>query len=157
MSAYLLLRCLSVILSCCISFFFFFMIRRPPRSTRTDTLFPYTTLFRSPPRHVGCADREGAAGEPQSQRTDQKHLVARCACHQPCRRGGDQHHGGIDEAAADAVRQDAERQARQSAGQDRHADEEAELRRIEAEVALDADTDARSEEHTSELQALMRS
>src|SRR3546814_15114986 len=27
--------------------FFFFMIRRPPRSTRTDTLFPYTTLFRS--------------------------------------------------------------------------------------------------------------
>src|SRR3546814_15072719 len=28
--------------------FFFYMIRRPPRSTRTDTLFPYTTLFRSP-------------------------------------------------------------------------------------------------------------
>src|SRR3546814_14959759 len=34
---------------CSIFFFFFFflMIRRPPRSTRTDTLFPYTTLFRS--------------------------------------------------------------------------------------------------------------
>src|SRR3546814_14017751 len=31
--------------SCCL--FFFLMIRRPPRSTRTDTLFPYTTLFRS--------------------------------------------------------------------------------------------------------------
>src|SRR3546814_15253262 len=31
---------------CC--FMFFLMIRRPPRSTRTDTLFPYTTLFRSP-------------------------------------------------------------------------------------------------------------
>src|SRR3546814_11259272 len=33
----------------CLSFvlFFFLMIRRPPRSTRTDTLFPYTTLFRS--------------------------------------------------------------------------------------------------------------
>src|SRR3546814_15462844 len=28
-------------------FFFFLVIRRPPRSTRTDTLFPYTTLFRS--------------------------------------------------------------------------------------------------------------
>src|SRR3546814_10635644 len=27
--------------------FYFLMIRRPPRSTRTDTLFPYTTLFRS--------------------------------------------------------------------------------------------------------------
>src|SRR3546814_13957754 len=33
--------------------FFFLMIRRPPRSTRTDTLFPYTTLFRS-----GAAIRE---------------------------------------------------------------------------------------------------
>src|SRR3546814_14576685 len=32
------------------------MIRRPPRSTRTDTLFPYTTLFRSRP-----ADRSGRA------------------------------------------------------------------------------------------------
>src|SRR3546814_16400711 len=32
------------------SVFFFLMIRRPPRSTRTDTLFPYTTLFRSPAR-----------------------------------------------------------------------------------------------------------
>src|SRR3546814_20310454 len=31
------------------SFFFFLMILRPPRSTRTDTLFPYTTLFRSHP------------------------------------------------------------------------------------------------------------
>src|SRR3546814_12345101 len=31
--------------------FFLLMIRRPPRSTRTDTLFPYTTLFRS---HVGA-------------------------------------------------------------------------------------------------------
>src|SRR3546814_997652 len=29
------------------TFVFFLMIRRPPRSTRTDTLFPYTTLFRS--------------------------------------------------------------------------------------------------------------
>src|SRR3546814_6400294 len=29
-------------------FFFFLMIRRPPRSTRSDTLLPYTTLFRSP-------------------------------------------------------------------------------------------------------------
>src|SRR3546814_12317355 len=34
-------------ISCDCFFFFFLMIRRPPRSTRTDTLFPYTTLFRS--------------------------------------------------------------------------------------------------------------
>src|SRR3546814_16638518 len=32
----------------CEYLFFFLMRRRPPRSTRTDTLFPYTTLFRSP-------------------------------------------------------------------------------------------------------------
>src|SRR3546814_18608608 len=32
---------------CCCVLFFFLMIRRPPGSTRTDTLFPYTTLFRS--------------------------------------------------------------------------------------------------------------
>src|SRR3546814_3466605 len=31
----------------CLCLCFFLMIRRPPRSTRTDTLFPYTTLFRS--------------------------------------------------------------------------------------------------------------
>src|SRR3546814_17116491 len=35
-----------------ISIFFFLMIRRPPRSTRTDTLFPYTTLFRSVGRRI---------------------------------------------------------------------------------------------------------
>src|SRR3546814_14914684 len=34
-------------LHCSHCLFFFLMIRRPPRSTRTDTLFPYTTLFRS--------------------------------------------------------------------------------------------------------------
>src|SRR3546814_4537922 len=33
------------------------MIRRPPRSTRTDTLFPYTTLFRSPGPARGMAQR----------------------------------------------------------------------------------------------------
>src|SRR3546814_2911391 len=41
--------------------FFFLMIRRPPRSTRTDTLFPYTTLFRSPVRRA----RGGDDGVPQ--------------------------------------------------------------------------------------------
>src|SRR3546814_20213058 len=34
-------------MACFYYLFFFLMIRRPPRSTRTDTLFPYTTLFRS--------------------------------------------------------------------------------------------------------------
>src|SRR3546814_16079198 len=43
---------------------FFLMIRRPPRSTRTDTLFPYTTLFRSAGAVSGVdsASAEGSAG-----------------------------------------------------------------------------------------------
>src|SRR3546814_11193062 len=43
-------RCLRYVLMVfdqCVLCIFFLMIRRPPRSTRTDTLFPYTTLFRS--------------------------------------------------------------------------------------------------------------
>src|SRR3546814_17804685 len=36
------------VMLCFLFVFFFLMIRRPPRSTRTDTLFPYTTLCRSP-------------------------------------------------------------------------------------------------------------
>src|SRR3546814_15307367 len=39
-----------------VSIIFFLMIRRPPRSTRTDTLFPYTTLFRS-----ACTEHSAAA------------------------------------------------------------------------------------------------
>src|SRR3546814_11333154 len=38
------------------------MIRRPPRSTRTDTLFPYTTLFRSQPQGPAVRHRAGAPG-----------------------------------------------------------------------------------------------
>src|SRR3546814_5715927 len=56
-------------------FFFFLMIRRPPRSTRTDTLFPYTTLFRSHVwrRNSGRGDdrgdraRVGTAGDDRSE------------------------------------------------------------------------------------------
>src|SRR3546814_21163498 len=39
------------------------MIRRPPRSTRTDTLFPYTTLFRSDQPDLLCRTRLRAAGQ----------------------------------------------------------------------------------------------
>src|SRR3546814_20337441 len=38
------------------------MVRQPPRSKRTDTLFPYTTLFRSPETIVGFAATEAVAG-----------------------------------------------------------------------------------------------
>src|SRR3546814_5190734 len=41
----------------CLCLFFCVIIRRPPRSTRTDTLFPYTTLFRSVPDATDCPTR----------------------------------------------------------------------------------------------------
>src|SRR3546814_9128214 len=43
---------------------FFLMIRRPPRSTRTDTLFPYTTLFRSSYRFRAAHDLRSRGGFP---------------------------------------------------------------------------------------------
>src|SRR3546814_4848175 len=39
------------------------MIRRPPRSTRPDTLFPYTTLFRSPPEGLKEVSIDGRVGD----------------------------------------------------------------------------------------------
>src|SRR3546814_5251830 len=52
--------------------FFFLRIRRPPRSTRTDTLFPYTTLFRSFPADVVAAAVHAAANPrlPGEDRSD---------------------------------------------------------------------------------------
>src|SRR3546814_19685649 len=54
--------CVVVLFVCCITLLFclvfFLMIRRPPRSTRTDTLFPYTTLFRS--RSAAAEGGDGA-------------------------------------------------------------------------------------------------
>src|SRR3546814_12918539 len=59
--------------------FFFLMIRRPPRSTRTDTLFPYTTLFRSVhvfcPK-VGCAARS-CWPAPSLRRSRSRRILAR--------------------------------------------------------------------------------
>src|SRR3546814_13419670 len=69
------------------------MIRRPPRSTRTDTLFPYTTLFRSAVRsdqHVETCRGNGhrlGAGVMQRSRTDRPWIGAVERC------------GGIDTAA----------------------------------------------------------
>src|SRR3546814_2394632 len=46
------------------------MIRRPPRSTRTDTLFPYTTLFRSPATR-NSAPSASSSGQPESRPASQ--------------------------------------------------------------------------------------
>src|SRR3546814_6576445 len=48
-----------------VMFIFFLMIRRPPRSTRTDTLLPYTTLFRS---HLGNHENNEPEHDPVKDR-----------------------------------------------------------------------------------------
>src|SRR3546814_2135627 len=96
------------------------MIRRPPRSTRTDTLFPYTTLFRSN-RHR--ADRERsvmAAGSRSARRWHVRHAVVKSL---RIRRGS------CRARTVPAVRGQPPQQRRRA---------------------------WRSEEHTSELQSLMR-
>src|SRR3546814_17737554 len=57
--------------------FFFLMIRRPPRSTRTDTLFPYTTLFRSSPMRLGRCKRcsQGYFMRPSGRAPDEMRAI----------------------------------------------------------------------------------
>src|SRR3546814_3115815 len=106
-------------------FFFFLMIRRPPRSTRTDTLFPYTTLFRS-------AQQTG--DKPPALR-HRSHLYGKIV--QPF--GG----GGLIRVGPKLAR----------------GDQRAILVEHRLHLRLDAfliTPVKRSEEHTSELQSLMR-
>src|SRR3546814_8090275 len=103
------------------------MSRRPPRSTRPDTPFPYTTLFRS----AGHVRRSGLAFQ---------HGVG----------GG----GGVQLHGADGVVVARDRvvdQGRVVVGVDHGDHRDAELPGF-----LDGDVFMRSEEHTSELQSLMR-
>src|SRR3546814_1599591 len=100
-------------------YFFFLMIRRPPRSTRTDTLFPYTTLFRSHASSSG--DRAYAEHDPQG-----RHALV------------DPFHG---------------RQVR--AVTHHHPPDLGRVRPAAAPVR-DIQAVHRSEEHTSDLQSLMR-
>src|SRR3546814_2910903 len=97
------------------------MIQRPPRSTRTDTLLPYTTLFRSERARRGGAD-------------DALRLV--------------QH--GDDEVAPFLEHRDVLRDEALVAVERRRRRPLADRRRAAAVLRL------RSEEHTSELQSLMR-
>src|SRR3546814_7311759 len=122
------------------------MIRRPPRSKRTDTLFPYTTLCRSGPagdRRYEVADAHPARRSARARlRTDVEWRAAAAAAR---RSRGDPRR--TRRAAGGASRGDADRAARM-AGR-RIADQpRSGLRRFLR--------DARSEEHTSELQSLMR-
>src|SRR3546814_982505 len=121
------------------------MIRRPPRSTRTDTLFPYTTLFRS--AHARAA-HEAERTPPQPDR----HPLPR-----PFRTAKVRPPPPADETCV---------AAETSGGRDRRPDAPAlpaasVLRRYRAPTcrapACRRRPDRRSEEHTSELQSLMRS
>src|SRR3546814_4519400 len=103
------------------------MIRRPPRSTRTDTLFPYTTLFRS----AGDAD----GGDRHRHRCPPRMVAASAG------RSG----SGLRPDPGLSVADDA----RQRSDHDRAA-RRRQLRQDHRAVV------GRSEEHTSELQSLMR-
>src|SRR3546814_8923982 len=133
-------------------FLFFLMLRRPPRSTRTDTLFPYTTLFRS----VAVVARPGA---------DQRDLVhlryAEQAQRVPVRDEGFDVVAAFKELQLPApVRLPAATQV-DDVGERAVLVLRTVVVRVE-EVALAiarghrADHADRSEEHTSELQSLMR-
>ena len=90
-----------------------------------------------PARHVGDADRERPAGDADAERGQQERRVVVGEGEEP---GGDrrrQHDGRVDDAAAVLVGPDAEHQADQRAGEDRRADQQAELGVVEAQVVLD--------------------
>src|SRR3546814_7487137 len=76
------------------------MIRTPPRSTRTDTLFPYTTLFRSPGRAQGALLQENSAPvhhetehPTEDSRSAHRHRAAAAGvCDRRCRRPRSEEH-----------------------------------------------------------------
>src|SRR3546814_17071065 len=81
-------------MSCHLCFIFCLMIRRPPRSTRTDTLFPYTTLFRSArpgqvrplrPRRLRMGARGG--GEARTRPALRRAVLAQQVRTRPARTG----------------------------------------------------------------------
>src|SRR3546814_9734949 len=130
---------------CCLSslvhiFVFFLMIRRPPRSTRTDTLFPYTTLFRSGPELL-------AEAGPLGRLRDLVRVEPGPADDIAHEQGGEQDAG---QHAAD------EQLGDRDVGGDAVDDHDQRRRDHEAERAGAGQRAARSEEHTTELQSLMR-
>src|SRR3546814_10775466 len=115
------------------------MLRRPPRSTRTDTLFPYTTLFRS---------RGGGAAVGRVPRRGRLRRPRRHACLGLGHRRAAGPGRRADRAAADRIR-------RRGTPHSVLGGRPAAVHRADAAAAVRRAA-ARSEEHTSELQSLMR-
>src|SRR3546814_7110331 len=126
--------------------FFFVMIRRPPRSTRTDTLFPYTTLFRSLPRDLAVLD-PGPAGAGRRARPARSVAGRRAALRPRCQTHGRERRLVVPASRQRVVRRQAAAVHVVASGCLRAGRQLA--RRLPAAVA-------RSEEHTSDLQSLMR-
>src|SRR3546814_7350689 len=126
------------------------MIRRPPRSTRTDTLFPYTTRFRSEEGNEKDAgdkrSREYSAGP--DRRACAKDTAYRLSRHD----AADDGRGLCDPGQRDRARWPPHRRLEGRANRGRTGRS---LRRQPADRP-DLRRRNRSEEHTSELQSLMR-
>src|SRR3546814_4525374 len=133
------------------------MIRRPPRSTRTDTLFPYTTLFRSPFRHP-ILDLGASVRATQMVADDAFQDLARFLAV----RLGDTFARNLgDDARQDFLVAQALEKGVVGLPIGGHIDADLAAHRLDGGAAAferfaDHDHDDRSEEHTSELQSLMR-
>src|SRR3546814_7383832 len=131
------------------------MIRRPPRSTRTDTLFPYTTLFRSPfAANPDTPSRRGSIRLPLTQRPDQNDQTAeqhRQAQFLPACQPAEMQVAELHVRHAHELDAKAERAIQQ---QDQRPDHAA-WRRSFADPPEEREHHPRSEEHTSELQSLL--
>src|SRR3546814_9149617 len=106
------------------------MIRRPPRSTRTDTLFPYTTLFRSDQSRSRCEGRDSQENRGQEQgdgEQDRCYNGSKSGTSSFCNTGSAFYEGGNCRGTAHS-----------------------------AYGSTNSVRKKRSEEHTSELQSLMR-
>src|SRR3546814_8626443 len=79
--------------------FFFLMIRRPPRSTRTDTLFPYTTLFRAVLAPVRCGgNRRALPHRHHGGRADRRYRLCGFLSADDCARLAGRDHLLVDDA-----------------------------------------------------------
>src|SRR3546814_6241031 len=144
---------MSAILLIMLIIFFFLMRRRPPRSTRTDTLFPYTTLFRSrrQRRERGrraVLDRSGAA----ARRARPGPGLPGAGPGQLRKRQGQRR----PRAPAAAAEVHLQIRLRQRAGQRAQLGRRDPGRQGRRRQRPDQPRLRRSEEHTSELQSLMR-